>query len=382
VADNPGIRARRATAGAVGLLALGLSGWGCDPSTDARAPASAPSGAAGARAGAAPEAGGGATAGSTSTAGPAPGVAGAALELPSCLTPSAPVLAGLHPGAVLAFSVPSDPPLQVGTALEPTATEPEEWLDGGTVTLPDAGALTVFARVADPACDAGWFSHRYAVVAAYPGPAGSADSTAIAQDDPRITGWAAAVEALELGAGSDDPDLRDPARALGPAEGTATDAVSLGEGGTITLRFDPPLADGDGVDLAVFENGFSADFLELAWVEVSSDGAHFVRFDSAFLGADPIDPFGTLDTTLFDGLAGKYEQGHGTPFDLAWLRHRPETAVGILDLDQVAWVRVVDVVGDGSSEDSFGHPIYDPYPTAQTAGFDLDAVAALHGTSP
>jgi hypothetical protein len=291
------------------------------------------------------------------------------------------VLAGLHPGAVLAFSAPSDPPLQVGTAVDPAATEPEAWLDGGTVTLPDAGAVTVFARVADPACAAGWFSQRYSIVAAYPGPAGSDDSTAIARDDPRIAGWAAAVETLELGAGSDDPALRDPARALGPAEGTATDVVSLGEGGAITLRFDPPSPTAPGVDLAVFENGFAADFLELAWVEVSSDGTHFVRFDSAYLGTDPVGPFGTLDTTLFDGLAGKYAQGHGTPFDLAWLRHRPERwSVPSTSIESpgcewsTSWgtarPRTPSVIPS---------TIRTPRPRP---GFDLDAVAALHGPDP
>jgi len=362
VAADQGFRKRRAAPGAARLLICALSAWSCSSPTDAPS-ADAPAGAAGA------------------TTGATTGTAGSTLELPSCLTPWAPVLDGVHPGAVLAFTAPSSPPLEVGTALDPTATEPDAWLDASSVTLPESGAVTVFARVADPACDAGWFSHRYAIVTAYPGPAGTADTTAIARDDPRIAGWAAAVEALELGAGSDDPELRDPARALGPAEGTALDAVSLGEGGTITLRFEPPLADGDGPDLAVFENGFSASFLELGIVEVSSDGVHFVRFDCASLGTAPVGPFGTLDTAQLAGLAGKYEQGYGTPFDLATLRARPEVQVGVLDLDRVMLVRVVDVQGDGSITDSFGHPIYDPHPTAQTAGFDLDAVAALHAAN-
>ena len=40
--------------------------------------------------------------------------------------------------------------------------------------------------------------------------------------------------------------------------------VSLGEGGTITLRFEPPISDGDGDDFAVFENSVVEGFLELA----------------------------------------------------------------------------------------------------------------------
>lgn len=81
------------------------------------------------------------------------------------------------------------------------------------------------------------------------------------------------------------------ASALGPpdaagasyAAGTAAPVVSLGEGGQITLSFSPPIADGEGADLAVFENGFSTNiggkiFTELAFVEVSSDGVKFTRF--------------------------------------------------------------------------------------------------------
>ena len=48
------------------------------------------------------------------------------------------------------------------------------------------------------------------------------------------------------------------------------------------------------------------------------------------------------------------------------------------------YVRLIDVVGDGSTFDSFPaayggpHPIYDPYPTTGSSGFDLDAVGVIH----
>ena len=44
----------------------------------------------------------------------------------------------------------------------------------------------------------------------------------------------------------------------------------------------------------------------------------------------------------------------------------------------IRWVRVVDVVGDGSCTDSFGNVIYDPYPTIGSGGFDLEAVGVIN----
>ena len=41
-------------------------------------------------------------------------------------------------------------------------------------------------------------------------------------------------------------------------------------------------------------------------------------------------------------------------------------------------VRLVDIVGDGTYQDSSGDVIYDPFPTAESAGFDLDAIGVIH----
>ena len=55
-----------------------------------------------------------------------------------------------------------------------------------------------------------------------------------------------------------------------------------------------------------------------------------------------------------------------------------------LDINNVRYVRIVDVVGDGNAFDdypaAFGGPqrIYDPYPQVGSAGFDLDAIGVLH----
>jgi len=116
----------------------------------------------------------------------------------------------------------------------------------------------------------------------------------------------------------------------------------------------------------------------LAFVEVSSDGATFARFDSLYLGAAPLGAWGANEAAWIEGLAGKYRVGYGTPFDLAALTNAPEVRAGAVDLAAIRFVRLVDVIGDGRDLDSFGHPIYDPYPTATSAGFDLDAIGWLH----
>jgi len=157
--------------------------------------------------------------------------------------------------------------------------------------------------------------------------------------------------------------------------------VSLGDGGSIVLTFSPPITNGDGADFAVFENSFSDIYLELAFVEVSSDGETFVRFDSAYLGVEPVASFGENPPTLFEGLAGKYAQGFGTPFDLELLRSKPAVQRGNVDVARITHVRIVDIVGDGSATDSFGNTIYDPHPTAQSTGFDLEAIAVLNAAT-
>lgn len=183
-------------------------------------------------------------------------------------------------------------------------------------------------------------------------------------------------------------EWKTPEKALGPAEGTAFDIVSLGEGGRITLTFDRPIRDGEGWDFAVFENSFNGTFLELAYVEVSTDGVVFVRFDNVSLTQSPVDGFGSIDYTEIFGLAGKYPAGYGTPFDLAFLADKPEVSDGRVDLQRIRYVRVVDIVGDGSCYDhpppgwGGGKPIYDPYPTTQSAGFDLDAVGVRYQGPP
>jgi hypothetical protein len=169
--------------------------------------------------------------------------------------------------------------------------------------------------------------------------------------------------------------------ATGKADGAV---VSLGDSGVATLEFSKSILNGPGWDFAVFENSFSDEFLELALVEVSSDGQRFVRFAASSLMQDTVQ-IGPFDlkgkAQLLNNLAGKYRGGWGTPFDLEELKD----SAG-LDVNAIRYVRLIDVVG--SINDSFamrdaqGRKINDPFPTPfSSCGFDLDAVGARHSTA-
>ncbi|HRE88225.1 MAG TPA: hypothetical protein PK095_03710, partial [Myxococcota bacterium] len=199
---------------------------------------------------------------------------------------------------------------------------------------------------------------------------------AVPVDDPRIVAWAEGYR--DHVPGTDlDPVWSDPNKALGQALGTWDDALSLGNGGRVTMVFAEPIADHAGPDLAVFENGFSESFLELAHIEVSSNGVDFARFPSLSVQSAPVEAYGTLDPAELMGLAGRFRAGFGQAFDLASLVFSTEVQTGRVDLSAIRFVRVLDVIGDGSVSDAFGNPIYDPTPTFGPAGFDLEAIAVL-----
>lgn len=236
---------------------------------------------------------------------------------------------------------------------------------------------------------------------AYGGPfapaAGQLGSTAIAHDDPGIVAWATGATVDYSGA-SALPDIafRDASLAIGAAKSgddAVFDAVSLGRGGEITLDFATPITNGIGADFAVFENSFSDTFLELGNVWVSdgsldpggSGGTVFLPFflNTRSLTSSPVNAFGTLDPTNIDGLAGKYRGGFGTPFDLDSLIPlinliKIDNPNFTFNLNSIQQVKIVDIVGDGSVTDGAGQPIYDPYPTVGSTGFDLDAVGVIH----
>jgi len=159
--------------------------------------------------------------------------------------------------------------------------------------------------------------------------------------------------------------------------------ISLGDNGIATYTFDSPIVNGDGPDFAIFENAFDDNFLELALVEVSSNGVNFHRFPSVSLTQDSVqtDAFGSTDPTMIYNLAGKYRKNYGTPFDLEEL-----SDLASLDLNHIVAVRIIDVIGNindsNNTVDSEGNIINDPYPTEfDSSGFDLDAIGIIHAVS-
>jgi len=298
--------------------------------------------------------------------------------LAPCTSPYAPVLEAVPTGALLPVFANSTDGLSVGTGAA-DSTLPTDWIAKASVALPsDPSDVMVFAQVPAKRCPiAIEFAQKYSAVSSFAPAAGLAGSTAISKDDARLKAWATRVLAVNYGENV-TAAWQTPDNAIGPATDSVTDVVSLGEGGTITLGFDVTLTDLDGYDFAVFENGFADDYLELAFVEVSSDGSHFIRFDTSSLVDASVSAYGTTDPTSLEGFAGKYRVGFGTPFDLAWLKARPEVRAGVVDLSRINAVRIVDIVGDGRVRDSLGHVVYDPYPTSGSAGFDLAAVGLLN----
>ncbi len=208
--------------------------------------------------------------------------------------------------------------------------------------------------------------------------AGQTGTTAIAKNSSLITAWATGYQNYERGSNV-DAAFRTPDKALGPAVGTAFDIVALGDAGRITLTFNGTIFNGPGWDFAVFENSFSDNFLEFAFVEVSSNGTSFFRMPSFSFTPAPVGAFGSIDPTNVDGLAGKYRQGFGTPFDLDVFKN-----VAGIDVDHITQVRLVDVVGNGSEKDNWPanlggpHFIYDPFHTTGSGGFDLDALGVRY----
>jgi hypothetical protein len=301
------------------------------------------------------------------------------------------VLSIIDDDEVLTFSLDGGAPVEVAVLASGEDSSDAEWT--ATSSLPLAGRTgptRVLARsAADDCTPSAVFDATYDVRATYaerPGLAGST-SPAVPSASPSLLGWATSV--VEYLPGADvTSTFQTPANALGAY---STSVVSLGNGGAITLGFADAITDGPGDDLAVFENGFYSDatgqllFTELAYVEVSSNGTDFVRFDSASRRATPVGGFDYQDVRELGGLAGKDGGGWGTPFDLTALRNEPAVRAGTVDLDAITHVRLVDVVGADDYPrpgdrfpDSFGRAVFDTFKGTGSGGFDLRAIGALH----
>jgi len=211
---------------------------------------------------------------------------------------------------------------------------------------------------------------------------GQIGTTAIKADSSIIVNWANSV--LDFTRGYQDIANSTFLTAYGLEEDALALAggpvVSIGDHGIITLGFEHPIKNGIGPDFAVFENAFSDSFLELALIEVSTDGINFVRMPSVSLTQTntQVGSFGSVDCTKLYNLAGKYKTGYGTPFDLEDIID----STGV-NLDSINYVRVIDAVGTinptYANYDSQGNIINDPYPTNfSSGGFDLDAIGVIN----
>lgn len=224
-----------------------------------------------------------------------------------------------------------------------------------------------------------------AVAQTYPPDFGQPGSTAIHPTDSRFVAWATGAT-VERGfvnisnpslvvSGSNRASVGIPENAIGPANGSI---VSLGDHGEAILTFANPIINGEGFDFAVFENG-GPGFLELAFVEASSDGINYFRFPAHSLTqtTTQVGSFGTPLAVNLNNLAGKYGS-NGTPFDLSDI---PDDL--LLDKENITHIKVIDVIGNIDPQyatyDSFGNIVNESWPTPfNSCGFDLDAVGVIN----
>lgn len=223
------------------------------------------------------------------------------------------------------------------------------------------------------------------LLAQFPGAVATIGTTAMHKDSSAFVAWA---KVCNVTRGYQDisnttlgyTTVGDSSMVIAQADGSI---VSLGDGGIAIITFSNPIANGSGYDFAVFENAFNDSFLELAFVEVSSDGINYFRFPATC--NLPTSPQYTndaaMDATKINNLAGKYRTLYGTPFDLQELSGVPQ-----LDLTAITHVKIIDVVGSintpYSTYDKNFNVINDPWPTPfPSSGFDLDAVGVINETA-
>jgi hypothetical protein len=216
--------------------------------------------------------------------------------------------------------------------------------------------------------------------------AGQIGTTAIHKDSSIFTNWAKSciysLGSVDISDSNNTfPTVGDSLSPTGKAGENGI--LSLGDGGSATLHFTPSISNNNGWDFCVFENSFSDYFLELAHVEVSSNGFDFYRFPSTSLTQDTtqIDAFGIINPEHINNLAGKYRVNFGTPFDLEEM-----TNIIGLDVNNITHVKIIDVIGNINptfcNYDYLNNKINDPWPTPfPSSGFDLDGIGVINQQS-
>lgn len=179
--------------------------------------------------------------------------------------------------------------------------------------------------------------------------------------------FAVEVLSFEAGEGAGHGQEMLPGVVLGPPDGAgrsmgSLDVLSLGVGGVVTLRLGQAVVDGEGPDLIVFENAFEVGgnpdviYREPGEVSVSDDGERWFTFacDVQNVAQSSCAGVHTVLSSRANGVS---------PLD-------PSVAGGdALDLAQIGvkrarFVRIRDLSKGGAGP---------------TAGFDLDAIAVVHG---
>lgn len=207
-----------------------------------------------------------------------------------------------------------------------------------------------------------------------------------------------------------------PDNILGPPAGRGdfasqsgqNELISLGDGGSVTVKMGRTILNGPGVDFIIYENvyywGANPDdaYTEAAVVDVSPDGQSWVRFPFDFVIDGPVGPHGVPDTVPenFVGFAGvqpsygncdpngdgqfddmidplDFEVSGGDGFDLEDVGLSEAAYIRITDTGHITrnpGSEMYDADGDLIND---GGNLLDLFEGIQ--GFDLDAIAVVNG---
>jgi prepilin-type processing-associated H-X9-DG protein/prepilin-type N-terminal cleavage/methylation domain-containing protein len=210
-----------------------------------------------------------------------------------------------------------------------------------------------------------------------------------------------ATQVISTNPGLGQGTFGDPTQALGGPSGLgdyqgSLNVYRLGIGGSITLGFvDEAITNGTGADFVVYANPFyvngnpTEDYAELSFVSVSSDGVHFATFPTVSKTTGPVAMYGNINPANVSGFGGVTPvyanvtasaidpfypaAAGGDAFDLSALSNSPLIGEGYLNLNDIRYVQITDVVS-GTSVDSQGNTIYDPGISA-----NVDSVAVING---
>lgn len=240
--------------------------------------------------------------------------------------------------------------------------------------------------------------------------------------NPIFRAWATGVQSYLPAPQPIQAWWMDSTKALGAVTGDKYDIVTLGDleesqilqlvpPGEVTLTFNTSIQDVNGYDFVVYENAFIIDpcagdefalgelFAELGYVEVSSNGSDFIRFPAISVTPEFVGVDGTVNASDLFNLAGKHLNNlgkcTGTPFDLRELAYHQMVTNGTVDINNITYVRIVDIPGSGYFQDNAqqhidpdtwpnwdyyqnNNPIYDSWVTYASGGFDLEAIGVLN----